>query len=263
MSIIPISEWYPYLYSTWVAEGRRISVDLTERVGYTVHHTAGGDNQSSLSYAQFVARFHYFDRGWNRPGGYNFLIGINGNIYEMCGWDYVGAHAVGFNRNRIGVSFQGTFSNKMPNQDQLDSFSWLVNSHDIPNNQNRHRDNGSSSCPGDTLASAVPLHVAPLVPELTWLEKLMSAGEKQLGDIATALSNSATQNMGLTNAVSSLVRASTAQASVEVAYYVSKMREEYNLPPDSHSDAIHGYRIAKGEYTLSDAGDRLKERTEK
>jgi len=49
------------------------------------------------------------DRGW-WDIGYNFLIGEDGNAYEGRGWDYVGAHAPGYNTQSIGICILGHFS---------------------------------------------------------------------------------------------------------------------------------------------------------
>lgn len=153
--IISLSEWHPSLFAKWESNGRRLYTPLSSRKGYTVHHTAGGDGSQEDQYARGIADWHFSK--WSRPGGYNFLIGELGTIFEMCGWEYIGAHAPGCNTNSIGVSFQGTFDSKMPNEDQLNSFAWLLNKHGVPKNQQGHRDCSSTGCPGNTLYKALPL----------------------------------------------------------------------------------------------------------
>lgn len=49
------------------------------------------------------------DRQWFDIG-YNFVIGEDGNVYEGRGWDYVGAHAPGYNTQSIGICVIGDFS---------------------------------------------------------------------------------------------------------------------------------------------------------
>lgn len=159
MQIIPLPDWYPSMYDLWRREGRRLSVPIGDRVGYTVHQTAGGDRSSPVGYARGVADYHYHTKGWSRPGGYNFLIGTDGVIRAMCGWGFVGAHAPGCNYNRIGVAFQGTFATKLPNSKQLRAFSDLVGQNRVPNNQTGHRDCSSTTCPGAELYRALPLNV--------------------------------------------------------------------------------------------------------
>lgn len=52
---------------------------------------------------------HMDDRGW-WDIGYSFLIGEDGNVYEGRGWNYVGAHAPGYNTQSIGICVLGDFS---------------------------------------------------------------------------------------------------------------------------------------------------------
>ena len=156
-SYVPLIDWYPTLYGKWVREGRRLPVPVESRTGYTIHHTAGGVGEPPLSYARFVGSWHY--SRWSRPGGYNFLIGSDGVVLEMCGWGHVGAHAPGANRSTIGVAFQGTFDSMMPSSRQRSGFARLVAGGPVPNRQQGHRDASSTSCPGDRLYRALPLPV--------------------------------------------------------------------------------------------------------
>lgn len=156
--ITPLSEWYPTMHSKWVREGRRVFSPKGRRTGYTIHHTAGGTGQDPVRYAQSVASWHY--QKWARPGGYNFLIGTDGSVFEMCGWDWVGAHAPGCNYDTIGVSFQGLFSATLPNDGQLAAFAGLVGANSVPNVQRGHRQcKPSTPCPGGRLYAALPLDV--------------------------------------------------------------------------------------------------------
>jgi len=150
--IVPLAEWYPAMHRLWVAEGRRLHVPIEERKAFTVHHTDGGAGSDPLAYARRVADFHYHDRGWRRPGGYNFQIGTDGTVFEMCGWEWVGAHAPGCNYSTVGVSFQGRFHDRMPNDAQLSAFASLAGPA-----QQGHRDCSATSCPGDRLYRALPL----------------------------------------------------------------------------------------------------------
>lgn len=150
------------MFDRWRRDGTRHPVPITDRVGYTVHHTAGGVGTNPLTYARSVANMHFSN--WSRPGGYNFQIGTDGRIFEMCGWGFVGAHAPNCNRNRVGVSFQGSFVSRLPNAQQLEAFSWLVRTHRVPNNQRGHRDCSSTTCPGAALYAALPLRVAAPTP---------------------------------------------------------------------------------------------------
>lgn len=155
--IVPLSDWYPDLYRRWQDSDRRYWVPLSDRTGYTVHHTDGGFGQAPRRYAQGVGDWHYSK--WSRPGGYNFQIGRDGTVFEMCGWEHVGAHAPGCNYSTIGVSFQGSYNDRLPNDRQLEAFSQLVNEGPVPARQQGHRDCSSTTCPGARLYRALPLDV--------------------------------------------------------------------------------------------------------
>lgn len=88
-------------------------------------------------------------------------------------------------------------------------------------------------------------------PETSWLEDMMATGERQLADIAAAIVRDA-------RARERQADAQTALAAVEAARHVAQMRAQYGYDPDPHSDAVHGQRVAAGEVTLKDVGDRLK-----
>ncbi|CAN8031698.1 unnamed protein product, partial [Ixodes persulcatus] len=58
--------------------------------------------------------------------GYNFLIGGNGLVFEGRGWDYVGAHTVGFNNKSVSLGFVGDYSDKVPNIEMLQAALRLI-----------------------------------------------------------------------------------------------------------------------------------------
>lgn len=169
--IVPLAEWYPALHERWLREGRRYNVGTASRVGYTIHHTAGGSGEPALVYAQFVASWHFSK--WARPGGYNFFIGAGGELLEMCGWDHVGAHAPTCNRRRIGVAFQGVFDHMLPNPRQLAAFARLVTDGPVPDDQVGHRDCSTTGCPGARLHAALPLRTDGKDDDMTDGERKM------------------------------------------------------------------------------------------
>ena len=121
--------------------------------------TLRGRQRQPAHLRRWEGDFHFDDRGSRRPGGYNFLIGLDGVIREMCGWEFVGAHAPTCNRPTIGVAFQGTYSARLPSDLQLRAFNGLVSSHQVPNRQQGHRDCSATSCAGSALHRALPLDV--------------------------------------------------------------------------------------------------------
>lgn len=77
-----------------------------------VHHTVS--NNSSANWAAVVRaiwNFHTFSRDWGDVG-YNFLVDMNGVVYEghNGGDDVVGIHASGANRGTMAVALIGTFT---------------------------------------------------------------------------------------------------------------------------------------------------------
>ncbi|KAJ0178672.1 hypothetical protein K1T71_005447 [Dendrolimus kikuchii] len=58
--------------------------------------------------------------------GPNFLVGGNGKIYEGSGWLHVGAHAYGYNRRSIGISFIGNYNNVAPTPQQMNAVKSMI-----------------------------------------------------------------------------------------------------------------------------------------
>lgn len=74
------------------------------RTGVTFHHTTGGTGQSIRA----IQDFHMDHRGWEDIG-YNFLVRVDGTVYEGRGWTGVGAHTEDHNTTDIGIAFIGDF----------------------------------------------------------------------------------------------------------------------------------------------------------
>lgn len=69
---------------------------------------------------RLIQMFHIESKKWDDIG-YNFLVAGDGSAYFGRGWDYVGAHTLGYNKYSIGISFIGTFNNDPPPKKQLDA----------------------------------------------------------------------------------------------------------------------------------------------
>lgn len=69
---------------------------------------------------RLIQMFHIESRKWDDIG-YNFLVAGDGSAYFGRGWDYIGAHTLGYNKYSIGISFIGTFNNDPPPKKQLDA----------------------------------------------------------------------------------------------------------------------------------------------
>lgn len=90
-------------------------MDETPKPYVVVHH--GGiiqycyDVKTCSAIVREYQNMHLDERGFYDIG-YSFVIGEDGNAYEGRGWDYVGAHAPGYNTQSIGICIIGDFSSK-------------------------------------------------------------------------------------------------------------------------------------------------------
>ena len=170
-----------------------------------LHHTASAtlqsDNDDSGRYTGMVRdiyRFHTTSKVWYDTSGvkhngvgdicYNYLVDINGNIYQgrVGGNGVIGAHVAGFNTGTIGVSVVGTFGGTLQGKyvdhqvtlalkNSLINFvAWLAAANNIDLNQKvrfcnfqgndcqyvyplvGHRDLASTQCPGSSLYALIP-----------------------------------------------------------------------------------------------------------
>ncbi|GAB1866960.1 N-acetylmuramoyl-L-alanine amidase [Camponotus japonicus] len=148
--------------SEWKARKRLdfqiLSVTPTPYV--VIHH--GGipkycqDQETCSAIVRSYQDLHMDDRGW-WDIGYNFLIGEDGNAYEGRGWDYVGAHAPGYNTQSIGICILGYFSDFLPNLAALKTLNELIacgiSLGKISDKYNvlGHRQARNTECPGQSL----------------------------------------------------------------------------------------------------------------
>lgn len=142
-----------------------------------LHHTVtstGGGNTAATVRAIWYG--HTFNNGWGDIG-YNYLIDVNGVIFEghLGGDDVVGTHAAGANRGSMAASLIGNFVDVAPPQAMLnaaaDLFAWKADQKniDIYDSGNLpdmdwglpklmgHRDvYGTTQCPGDQAHALLP-----------------------------------------------------------------------------------------------------------
>lgn len=64
-------------------------------------------------------------KGWAGIG-YHYFISKGGEIYEGRPYDTIGAHAYGYNKESIGVCFEGNFNKEKMNDKQLDASIMLL-----------------------------------------------------------------------------------------------------------------------------------------
>ncbi|XP_076679571.1 peptidoglycan recognition protein 3 [Andrena cerasifolii] len=107
----------------------RVPMEVTPTPYVVIHH--GGikqycyDQKTCSAIVRSYQNYHIDDRGWFDIG-YSFVIGEDGNAYEGRGWDYVGAHAPGYNTQSIGICVIGDFSDFLPNDAALNTLNALI-----------------------------------------------------------------------------------------------------------------------------------------
>jgi len=172
-SVLPLATDRPYVHTraqwgaderlmTWTPQSGRV-------IGAVVHHTAGSNDYTAEQVPALIRgiyAYHAQSRGWGDIG-YNFLVDKFGRIWEgrAGGVDraIVGAHAVGVNSERFGVSVLGNFDTAQVTGAAIDTVSWLVawklSLHGVRPAGSAvvgHRDVGQTSCPGASLYAALP-----------------------------------------------------------------------------------------------------------
>ena len=142
MDIISRAEWGAR------APRSRATVSWGDRTEVVVHYSEGPTTQTVRS----IQDFHLDGRGW-ADIGYNFLVDVQGRIYEGRGWLTVGAHAPGHNASGIGVCMIGRDGDATPAA--LRSIRAVYD--EACRRAGRslaklgHRDVYATSCPGDQL----------------------------------------------------------------------------------------------------------------
>jgi len=112
-----LSPEFPRIISReeWKARERRdFEILAVTPTPYVVIHHGGTrnychDQNSCSAIVRSYQNMHMDNNGW-WDIGYNFLVGEDGNAYEGRGWNYVGAHAPGYNTQSIGICLPGHFS---------------------------------------------------------------------------------------------------------------------------------------------------------
>lgn len=123
-------------------------ITMSARSEFVVHHTAGPATQSVAD----IQQFHIQKRGWVDIG-YNFLVrGTTGEVYEGRGWNEVGAHSKGHNRDGLGVAVIGNDTLAAPAKDSLRAlYATACEFAGHPLMIRGHRDHAPTECPGDRI----------------------------------------------------------------------------------------------------------------
>ncbi|XP_049828421.1 uncharacterized protein LOC126267342 [Schistocerca gregaria] len=93
-----------------------------------IHHTnteASTKMTTNMVLCQRIQLMHVEGSEWFDIG-YNFLVGMDGCVYEGRGWGLVGWHTYGYNSSSLGVAFIGCFKQHVPTPEAVAAFHQLV-----------------------------------------------------------------------------------------------------------------------------------------
>ena len=175
--IVPRAGWKAD--ESWRYEGQDIRGSVAWPPSYApiqkiiIHHTATPNRPPDPAEAiRSIYHYHAIQKDWGDIG-YNFLIDVNGVVYEgrYGGANVVGGHALQYNRGSIGICLLGDFDTADPSQAMLDSVLrviWTRAAHvdtttvsdfvdmiDLPNLCG-HGDLMPTSCPGSSVDELLP-----------------------------------------------------------------------------------------------------------
>jgi hypothetical protein len=128
-------------------------VDASEKTEFFVHyHGAPPPQGTGKAVAKNVERIHVAN-GWSGVG-YNFMVDQDGVVYEGRGWNLVGAHCPGHNRQGWGV-YVAVGGDQEPSVKALSAVAALYKEAceraGKPLAKKGHRDGKATSCPGENL----------------------------------------------------------------------------------------------------------------
>ena len=129
-------------------------VPMSEKDNFLVHYHGGKPAaQRGVMVPRNVEVIHLAN-GWAGVG-YNFLVDMDGTIYEGRGWNGVGSQCPGFNRSGVGV-YVAVGGDQVPTQEALRSVRALRD--DLVRlrggagvREMGHKDGIATSCPGTFL----------------------------------------------------------------------------------------------------------------
>ncbi|XP_013189612.2 peptidoglycan-recognition protein LB [Amyelois transitella] len=159
---------YPFSFvdrNQWGAEPAKGQTALGAPVQFVViHHSYQPGvcltRQECITAMRSMQSFHQNDQGWVDIG-YNFAVGGEGSVYEGRGWENVGAHAVGYNAQSIGICIIGDWINVLPPREALEATKQLIQigvslGYISPNYVLMgHRQASDTECPGSALFNEI------------------------------------------------------------------------------------------------------------
>ena len=171
-----------------------------------VHHSAGNTGDTNTRQViRNIYLYHTNVNGWSDIG-YNFVIGVNGRIYqardglgEVKDHRVKGAHFCGKNSGTMGVALVGNFEKGSPTTSAIQSLkgllAWKLDTADLPAMGafphptydadpdplkviSGHRDGCATLCPGENLYSQLPEIRAGVKDSLSQCQELPTGIDK-------------------------------------------------------------------------------------
>jgi len=120
-----------HLRTEWAARPSTTSLGSTVKLA-VVHHSASSNDYSPAEVPgvlRSIQAYHMDGRGWSDIA-YNFVVDKYGGVWEGRGGGIsnpvIGAHAMGFNTNSVGVMMLGDYTNATPSATALESVSRVI-----------------------------------------------------------------------------------------------------------------------------------------
>lgn len=154
VNIIPRASWGA---TPWNPKREMYTCTMKEKISFKVHYHGGIPRYDrGNANAKEIERIH-LNNGWAGIG-YNFVVGQDGKIREGRGWNLVGAHCPGSNRNGIGV-YVAIGGDQKPTAAALAAVKALYNEAcrlaGRTLTKSWHGENYPTECPGDNLRTWV------------------------------------------------------------------------------------------------------------
>ncbi|XP_049962046.1 uncharacterized protein LOC126482114 [Schistocerca serialis cubense] len=114
----------------WLAEPPSQPVDVVEGPLdlVIINHTASLSSETpalNMILLRRIQLMHMEGQGWFDIA-YNFLVGMDGVVYEGRGWGIVGSHTKNYNAASVGVAFIGHFMQELPSPEAVASLWRLL-----------------------------------------------------------------------------------------------------------------------------------------
>jgi len=141
---------------TWDALPPDFQAELASTHNGWFWHWLGNGYPPEMSNEQIlqsVQRYHMLYKRWS-DAAYSFAVGRDARAYEVRGWDVAGGHTRGYNNSSMAIVFLIGEGERPTPEMFATAYAIMAERPEITGPRS-HRDVGSTSCPGDDIASEV------------------------------------------------------------------------------------------------------------